>query len=82
MENMYHMRLMALLQELVRKRGPKGAARVLEIDPKTVAESIRTGRLSRRTRDSLETGVAGGRRLGCGAPAGAQREAGGPCRCA
>ena len=33
-ENMYHMRLMALLQEQVRKRGPKGAARVLEIDPK------------------------------------------------
>ena len=57
-ENMYHMRLMALLQELVRKRGPKGAARVLEIDPKTVAESIRTGRLSRRTRDSLERATA------------------------
>ena len=33
-ENMYHMRLMALLQEQVRKRGAKGAARVLEIDPK------------------------------------------------
>ena len=68
-ENMYHMRLMALLQEQVRKRGTKGAARVLEIDPKTVAESIRTGRLSRRTRDALERGVAGGHRLGCRTPA-------------
>ena len=59
-ENMYHMRLMALLQELVRKRGPKGAARVLEIDPKTVAESVKTGQLSRRTRDSLERALQEG----------------------
>ena len=65
-ENMYHMRLMALLQELVRKRGPKGAARVLEIDPKTVAESIRTGQLSRRDAGLAGAGVAGGRRLCCG----------------
>ena len=69
-ENMYHMRLMALLQELVRKRGPKGAARVLEIDPKTVAESIRTGRLSRRTRDSLERAL----QEGVGSAAERQRE--------
>ena len=32
-ENIHHMRLMALLQELVREKGYKGAARVLEIDP-------------------------------------------------
>ena len=69
-ENMYHMRLMALLQELVRKRGPKGAARVLEIDPKTVAESIRTGQLSRRTRDSLERAL----QEGVGSAAERQRE--------
>ena len=31
-ENIHHMRLMALLQELVREKGYKGAARVLEID--------------------------------------------------
>ena len=30
-ENMYHMRLMTLLQELVRERGYRGAARALEI---------------------------------------------------
>ena len=69
-ENMYHMRLMALLQELVRKRGPKGAARVLEIDPKTVGESIRTGRLSRRTRDALERAL----QEGVGSAAERQRE--------
>ena len=70
-ENMYHMRLMALLQELVRKRGPKGAARVLEIDPKTVAESVKTGQLSRRTRDSLERAL----QEGVGSAAAQQREA-------
>ena len=69
-ENMYHMRLMALLQELVRKRGPKGAARVLEIDPKTVAESVKTGQLSRRTRDSLERAL----QEGVGSAAAQQRE--------
>ena len=69
-ENMYHMRLMALLQELVRKRGNKGAARVLEIDPKTVAESVETGRLSRRARDSLERAL----QEGVGSAAARQRE--------
>ena len=69
-ENMYHMRLMALLQELVRKRGPKGAARVLEIDPKTVAESVKTGQLSRRTRASLERAL----QEGVGSAAAQQRE--------
>ena len=47
-ENMHHMRLMALLKELVRDKGYKGAARVLEIDQRTVAESAKTGQLSRR----------------------------------
>ena len=69
-ENMYHMRLMSLLQEQVRKRGTKGAARVLEIDPKTVAESIKTGRLSRRTRDALERAL----QEGIGSAAARQRE--------
>ena len=59
-ENIHHMRLMALLQELVRERGYKGAARVLEIDPQTVADSAKTGRLSRRVRDSLERALQEG----------------------
>ena len=53
-ENIYHMRLMTLLQELVREKGYKGAARVLEIDQATVTESAKTGQLTRRVRQALE----------------------------
>ena len=45
---------MALLKELVRDKGYKGAARVLELDQRTVAECARTGQLSRRVRQALE----------------------------
>ena len=69
-ENMYHMRLMTLLQELVRERGYKGAARVLEIDQRTVAECARTGRLSRRMREALERAL----QEGVGSAAARQRE--------
>ena len=69
-ENMYHMRLMTLLQELVRERGYKGAARVLEIDQRTVAECARAGRLSRRVREALERAL----QEGMGSAAARQRE--------
>ena len=69
-ENVYHMRLMALLQELVRERGYKGAARVLEIDQRTVAESAQTGVLSRRARNALERSL----QEGVGSAAALQRE--------
>ena len=69
-ENVYHMRLMALLQELVRDKGYKGAARVLEIDQRTVAESARTGQLSRRVRQALERAL----QEGVGSAAARQRE--------
>ena len=59
-ENVYHMRLMALLQELVREKGYKGAARVLEIDPQTVTESAKTGQLTRRVRQALERALQEG----------------------
>ena len=52
-ENVHRLRLMTLLQELVRERGYKGTARVLEIDPQTMAEAAKTGRLSRRVREAL-----------------------------
>ena len=68
-ENIYHMRLMTLLQELVREKGYKGAARVLEIDQATVTESAKTGQLTRRGAPGPGAGVAGGGRLGCGAAA-------------
>ena len=59
-ENIYHMRLMALLQELVREKGYKGAARVLEIDPQTVTEAAKSGQLTRRVRQALERALQEG----------------------
>ena len=59
-ENVYHMRLMALLSELVREKGYKGAARVLDIDQRTVAESAKTGQLTRRVRQALERALQEG----------------------
>ena len=69
-ENVYHMRLMALLKELVRDKGYKSAARVLELDQRTVAESARTGQLSRRVRQALERAL----QEGVGSAAARQRE--------
>ena len=69
-ENVYHMRLMALLQELVRDKGFKSAARVLELDQRTVAESAKTGQLSRRVRQALERAL----QEGVGSAAARQRE--------
>ena len=68
--NVYHLRLMTLLQELVRDKGYQGAARVLEIDQKTVAESARTGVLTRRVRQALERAL----QEGVGSAAARQRE--------
>ena len=69
-ENIHHMRLMTLLQELVRDKGFKGAARVLELDQRTVAECARTGQLSRRVRQALERAL----QEGVGSAAARQRE--------
>ena len=75
--NVYHLRLLTILQELVRDKGHHGAARVLELDQKTVAESARTGVLDPAGAAGIGAGVAGGRGLGGGPAAGAQRPAGG-----
>ena len=69
-ENIYHMRLMTLLQELVREKGYKGAARVLEIDQATVTESAKTGQLTRRVRQALERAL----QEGVGSAAARQRQ--------
>ncbi len=69
-ENVYHMWLMALLKELVRDKGFKSAARVLELDQRTVAESAKTGQLSRRVRQALERAL----QEGVGSAAARQRE--------
>ena len=53
--DVHHLRLMSLLQELVRdKGGIKGAARVLGVDHRTVTASLAGGELSRRVREALE----------------------------
>ena len=55
MADVHHLRLMSLLQELVRdKGGIKGEARVLGVDHRTVTASLTGGDLSRRVREALE----------------------------
>ena len=66
----HHMRLMSLLNELVRERGQRGAAEVLEVDRKTLWRSMERGELSRRLADAVEkVMLAGG-----GSAAARQRE--------
>ena len=52
-EDLYELRLTALLHQLVRHRGHKGAARELGVNPRTVAGSVKQG-MSRRVREALE----------------------------
>ncbi len=69
MEEMSDERLMALLRELVRQRGVRGAATALKIDPRTVAASMEGGSISWRVREAMERGL--GSEVGAGA---SQRE--------
>ena len=69
-EDLHHLRLMALLHELVREKGNRGAASVLGIDHRTVASCMKTGRLSWRVREALERGL----QSGAGSAAAGQRE--------
>ena len=69
-EDLHHLRLMALLHELVRKKGNRGAASALGIDPRTVASCMKTGRLPWRVREALEQGLQSGE----GSAAARQRE--------
>ena len=52
-EDLHELRLTALLHQLVRRLGHKGAARDLGVNPRTVAASVKQG-MSRRVRDALE----------------------------
>ncbi len=69
-EDVHHLRLMALLRELVREKGNRGAAAALGIDPRTVASCMRRGRVSWRVREALERGL----QSGVGSAAARQRE--------
>ena len=68
--DLHHLRLMALLLELVRTWGCTGTARVLEIDPRTVASSVQSGQLTHRVRESLQRAL----QHGVGSAADRQRE--------
>ena len=69
-EDMQHVRLMALLQELEREHGRKGAAAVLGLDHRTLGASLDEGVLSRRVRGALERAL----QEGIGSAADRQRE--------
>lgn len=53
-EDVHHLRLMALLKDMVRDLGPVEAAGALGIDRKTVWRGLSAGRLSPRLADALE----------------------------
>ena len=69
-EDLHHLRLMALLDELVQDKGIMRAARELGVNYRTLAAARKSGRLSRRMRGAL------GQRLmeGGGSPAREQRQ--------
>ena len=69
-QDMHHMRLMALLSELVRDKGVMKAAEELDVDHRTLTASMERGRLSRRMRGALEKALL----EGGGSPAVEQRE--------
>ena len=73
-QDMQHMRLMALLNELVRDKGVMKATQLLGVDYKTLTASMERGRLSRRMRSVLEKALLEGGGLAGGRAAGAQRQ--------
>ena len=69
-EDVHHLRLMALLRELVRDKGVMKATEALGVDYRTLVGSLKDGRLSRRMRHVLEKALL----EGGGSPASEQRE--------
>ena len=53
-EDMNHLRLMALLQGLIRDKGKMATAQMLGVNHKTLARSMQAGMLSTKTRWALE----------------------------
>ena len=69
-QDMQQVRLMALLQELERKHGRKGAAALLGLDHRTLSAALDDGVLSRRVKSALEEAL----QEGVGSAADRQRE--------
>ena len=59
-EDLHHLRLMALLDELVRDKGARKAAADLDVDHRTLAASLESGRLTRRMRVALDRALLAG----------------------
>ncbi len=59
-QDMHHLRLMSLLQELERDHGRKKAAAILGVDRRTLDASLDEGLLSRRIRGALERALQSG----------------------
>ena len=68
-EDLHHLRLMALLDDLVRDKGHRRAAADLGVDHRTLTASLASGQLSRRMRVALDQALLDG----AGSPAGQQR---------
>ena len=58
--DLHHLRLMALLDELVRDKGARKAAAGLDVDHRTLAASLESGRLTRRMRVALDRALLAG----------------------
>ena len=69
-EDVQHLRLMTLLDEMVRNKGVMRAARELEVNYRTLTTALETGQLSRRMRGTLEKALL----EGGGSPAAEQRQ--------
>ena len=69
-EDVQHLRLMTLLDEMVRDKGVMRASRDLNVDRRTLNVALETGRLSRRMRGTLEKALL----EGGGSPAAEQRQ--------
>ena len=69
-EDLQHLRLMALLEEMVRDKGIMRAAQEVNVDHRTLTSGLETGRLSRRLRGALEKALL----EGGGSPAAEQRQ--------
>ena len=69
-EDLHHLRLMALLDEQVRDKGARKAAQDLGVDHRTLASSLESGKLSRRMRGALDRALLAGE----GSPAREQKE--------
>ncbi len=69
-EDLHHLRLMALLDEQVRDKGVRKAAEDLGVDHRTLASSLESGQLTRRMRVALDRALLAGE----GSPAREQKD--------